>query len=337
MTIEEAINKVISVAEGEVGYLEKRSNSQLDSKTANAGSANYTKYWRDIKSNYQQEPWCACFVTWVLQKAFGKDIAEKLLKHYPFVYCPTLASLCKLNSNPKRGDIVLFYRNGTFCHTGIVTGVNGDYFTTIEGNTSGGSSIVANGGGVFAKGYYNSNLPGTKFVTPDWSIVADNQPEHWGKEFLDKLVLKGCITDKDYWSKFDKPIAKSFVVALLDKVTGGTWTSDESEGGHWVKRHVISLCGKKIIKDKQQWLTEPDDYITKALLLALVDNATINDKGVQGMTSKYVGRQVEHWGRNHLDSLCDKGIITTPSAWTSFEGQVTNAGVMALLCKAFLK
>lgn len=107
-------------------------------------------------------------------KAFGLDAAKKLLKHWPYVYCPTMSSLFTLNANPKVGDIVIFYRNGVFAHTGIVIGVNGDQFTTIEGNTSGGSTIVSNGGGVFQKSYYNSQLPGTKFCTPDWSIVANS-------------------------------------------------------------------------------------------------------------------------------------------------------------------
>ncbi len=170
-----AIDKLIEIANAEVGYLEKSSNSQLDSKTANASTANYTKYWRDIKPEYQGQPWCACFVTWCFVNAFGKDTAEKLLKHYPYVYCPTMADLFTLNANPKVGDIVIFKHNGTFTHTGIVTSVNGDYFTTIEGNTNGGSIIIANGGGVCRKGYYNSNLPGTKFCTPDWSIVEESE------------------------------------------------------------------------------------------------------------------------------------------------------------------
>lgn len=106
-------------------------------------------------------------------KAFGLDAAKKLLKHWPYVYCPTMANLFKLNANPKVGDIVIFYRNGVFAHTGIVIAVNGDQFTTIEGNTSSGSSIIPNGGAVCMKSYYNSRLPGTKFCTPDWSIVAD--------------------------------------------------------------------------------------------------------------------------------------------------------------------
>lgn len=168
-----AIDKLIQIAENEVGYLEKRSNSQLYNKTANAGSGNYTKYWAEIKPSYQGQPWCACFVTWCFVQAFGKDMVEKLLKHYPYVYCPTMASLFALNANPKRGDIVIFKHGGEFTHTGIVTSVDGDYFTTVEGNTSGGSTIIANGGAVCAKGYYNSNLPGTKFCTPDYSIVEE--------------------------------------------------------------------------------------------------------------------------------------------------------------------
>jgi len=193
-----AIDKLIEIAKTEIGYLEKSSNSQLDDKTANAGTANYTKYWRDIKPEYQGQPWCACFVTWCFVKAFGKDNAQKLLKHYPYVYCPTMASLFTLNANPKMGDIVIFKHNGTFTHTGIVTGVNGDYFTTIEGNTNGGSTIIANGGGVCKKGYYNSNLPGTKFCTPDWSIVEESE----GMTMAQYEELKQMIAEQK--SKIDK-------------------------------------------------------------------------------------------------------------------------------------
>ena len=173
MANDKAINALIKIAEAEIGYLEKRSNSQLDSKTANAGSANYTKYWRDVYPSYQAQPWCAAFVSWCFEKAFGLETAKKLLKHWPYTYCPTLGDLFTKNANPKVGDIVIFYRGGEFAHTGIVTAVSGDRFETIEGNTSGASGIVANGGGVCRKSYYNSNLPGTKFCTPDYGIVGD--------------------------------------------------------------------------------------------------------------------------------------------------------------------
>lgn len=171
-----AIDKLIQIAKNEIGYLEKASNSQLDSKTANAGENNYTKYWRDIKPDYQGQPWCAGFVSWCFMKAFGQEKAKKLLKHWPYVYCPTMAYLFTLNANPKMGDIVIFKRNGEFTHTGIVIKVSGDRFWTVEGNTSGGSTIIANGGGVCQKSYYNSNLPGTKFCTPNYSLVKDTTP-----------------------------------------------------------------------------------------------------------------------------------------------------------------
>lgn len=173
-TVDKNIEKLILIAKNEIGYLEKKSNIQLDDKTANAGSNNYTKYWRDIKSSYQGQPWCAAFVSWCFMKAFGLDKAKKLLKHWPYVYCPTMSELFALNSYPKIGDIVIFYHNGTFTHTGVVTAVIGDKFYTIEGNTSGASGIIANGGGVCAKSYYNSKLPGTKFCTPDYSLVTSS-------------------------------------------------------------------------------------------------------------------------------------------------------------------
>ena len=52
-SVSAAIDAIIATATAEVGYLEKKSNAQLDSKTANAGSGNFTKYWRDIKPAWQ--------------------------------------------------------------------------------------------------------------------------------------------------------------------------------------------------------------------------------------------------------------------------------------------
>ena len=114
-------------------------------------------------------------------KAFGLNKAKTLLKHWPYVYCPTLGEKFTKYANPQKGDIVIFYRGGTFAHTGIVTKVDGDRFWTIEGNTSGASGIIANGGGVCKKSYYNSQLPGTKFCRPNYSIITSvNSPSSSG-------------------------------------------------------------------------------------------------------------------------------------------------------------
>ena len=171
----DAIQKVIQIAENEIGYLEKKSNADLDSKTGNAGSGNYTKYWRDVYPQYQGQPWCACFVSWCFMKAFGIDTASKLLQHWPFVYCPTLAGKTS-NKTPKIGSIVLFFRSGAYAHTGIVTAVTDSTITVIEGNTSGASGIVPNGGGVCKKTYQRASLsPMTKYFMPDYSIVKESE------------------------------------------------------------------------------------------------------------------------------------------------------------------
>ena len=174
LTKEQVINALIAVAKNEIGYLEKATNAQLDSKTANAGYNNYTKYWRDVYPAYQGQPWCACQISWDMMTAFGLETAKKLLKHWPYVYCPAMRDYFTLYANPQVGDIVIFWssKKKEFVHTGLVIKVQGDQFWTIEGNTSGASGVVSNGGGICQKTYYNSQLPGTKFCRPDYSIVT---------------------------------------------------------------------------------------------------------------------------------------------------------------------
>lgn len=172
VTAAEAIQAAVKIAKTEIGYREKASNANLDSKTANAGTANYTKYWRDVAPEYQGQAWCACFISWVFMKAFGKATETKLLKHWPYIYVPTLAGLFTNYASPKVGDIFMYHNGSEFSHTGLVISVSGDKFVTIEGNTNDGSGVVAEGIGVYQKTRYNSQLPGSKFTRPNYSIVT---------------------------------------------------------------------------------------------------------------------------------------------------------------------
>lgn len=239
-TVDKNIERLILIAKNEIGYLEKKSNSQLDDKTANAGSNNYTKYWRDIKPSYQGQPWCAAFISWCFMKAFGQDMAKKLLKHWPYVYCPTMANLFTLNVNPKVGDIVIFKRNGTFTHTGLVTAVVGDRFYTIEGNTSGASGIISNGGGVCAKSYLKSQMPGTKFCTPSYSIAtgtSDNQ---------------NSVNNKTELSK-----TRNFVGKAKRHTYVKTWAGDENSCitsyPELNKGNLVDVCDTIKADDRTNW------------------------------------------------------------------------------------
>ena len=105
--------RVVSTAAKETGYLEKASNARLDEKTANAGSANYTKYWRDVYPQYQGQPWCDCFVSWIFMQTFGKETADKLLcGGLMSFYTPTSANYFRkqnrfytTGSTPKVGEM----------------------------------------------------------------------------------------------------------------------------------------------------------------------------------------------------------------------------------------
>ena len=156
------VDKVLAIAEAEVGYLEKKSNANLYDKTANAGSANYTKYGKEMHDIYPSimdfpAAWCDCFVDWCFYKAYGVCNAKALLGGNFNDYTPSSAQLYK-NKNawyktPKVGDQIFFKNSTRINHTGLVYKVDSTYVYTIEGNTSGASGVVANGGGVCKKKY----------------------------------------------------------------------------------------------------------------------------------------------------------------------------------------
>lgn len=179
-----AADKLVAIALGEVGYLEKATNAQLDDKTANAGSNNFTKYARDIDAiphffngAKQGYAWCTTFVCWCFIQAFGVEETRRLLN----LPLDSLAAGCvyaiqyykaagRLYTTPQVGDQVFF---GT-AHTGIVVAVNGSSFDTVEGNTSGASGVISNGGGVCRKSY--TLQPSYTFGRPNWAEV-EPEPE----------------------------------------------------------------------------------------------------------------------------------------------------------------
>lgn len=189
------IQKLIDVATAEVGYCEKASNSNLDSKTGNAGSNNYTKYWRDMKPSYQGQAWCDCFVDWCFTKAYGSAVAQILeCGGCGEFYTPTSAQYYKNKkqwySTPAVGDQIFFKNSSRIHHTGIVVGVSSTTVTTIEGNTSNGSAVVANGGMVCKKSYSIGNSKIAGYGRPNYGTQTSNTG---GKIMIEvSQVYKGC-------------------------------------------------------------------------------------------------------------------------------------------------
>lgn len=173
------VKNLIDKAVSWTGYLEKKSNKDLDNFTANAGSNNYTCFARDYKTHtgysLQAQPWCAMFVSEVFVQMFGLYLANNLLAGALYHYCPTGVNQFKAagqwHTKPEPGDII-FFTNGTRAyHTGIVTEVTSTRVKTIEGNTSGASGVIENGGGVCQKSYSLTESKIMGYGRPDWSIV----------------------------------------------------------------------------------------------------------------------------------------------------------------------
>lgn len=180
------IDKLIEILTAEIGYLEKKSPQDLDSKTANAGRNNYTKYARDLQALVGAPfvngvPWCVILATWGLVMAVGVEEALRLIGVWT-MSCGEVKEAQKAagrydKKNPKRGDLVIFeWRNskGELCrHIGVIYKVDAERIYTIEGNTNASSNtVIANGGGVFKKSYLKSKDKIDGYCHLDYVIVA---------------------------------------------------------------------------------------------------------------------------------------------------------------------
>lgn len=135
-------DKFLQIALSQVGYKEKKSNKDLDSKTANAGNGNYTKYgaWYGLNP----APWCCMFVSWCANEV---GILGTLIPKYKGAGTGYnwFKNRNQLTKNPKPGDIGFLKptkKGATSSHTFIVYSVLGDTITTIEGNL--GNGVVKN-------------------------------------------------------------------------------------------------------------------------------------------------------------------------------------------------
>lgn len=159
--------ELIKLAEAEIGYVEKKSNSNLDSKTANPGRGNFTKYARDLygagffNGNKNGYPWCAVFVNWLFWKLCGENrilAIELTCQSGPYGAGCIWGARYYRNAGrffktPEIGDQIFFGKEGDEGHTGIVVAVDSERVHTIEGNTSSSSGVISNGGEVCRKSY----------------------------------------------------------------------------------------------------------------------------------------------------------------------------------------
>lgn len=181
------MHKCISIALAEVGYLEKKTPEQLDSKLSNPGEENYTKYARDMHAcmgfylgSKQGFPWCDVFVDWCFVQAYGAAAARRLLCQpllsrgagcrYSYGYYEECGQIVR---EPREGDQIFFRQGGGICHTGLVTRVEDGWVHTVEGNTSDQAGIIPNGGCVACKRYPADDPGIAGYGRPDYRLVGE--------------------------------------------------------------------------------------------------------------------------------------------------------------------
>ena len=215
-------NKVISIAEGEVGY---------------EGTSSYSKYgeWYGYQGG-----WCTTFVLWCFYKAGNALDVSLYGKIVPNGgNCNSMISWFKNKDRyhtkasgytPKKGDLVFFdwSGNGSSQHVGLVTGTSGSTVYTVEGNCSGKvkeRQYTETG----SKPYNNiSSIMG--YGNPDYSSVADSSSATTKKKTTTKKATttkKHTTTKKNTTTK--KPSTTKRQNTTIKQTTTKRQTTTEKE------------------------------------------------------------------------------------------------------------
>ncbi|MBE6592971.1 MAG: CHAP domain-containing protein [Ruminococcaceae bacterium] len=188
--VQDNVTDLIAVACSQLGYMEGDDEEGFSGETA--GSDNYTEFnynMGDFGVGYGSGDydWCASFVSYCLlqsrctaQSSMSDWCRNHVADETDDKYDPNFANYvwrevgCQRwadnlisagyyrasaanggDYEPKAGDLIFFRWSPEkrIGHIGIVVYSDGEKVYTVEGNTSGGSTMVANGGGVYFKSY----------------------------------------------------------------------------------------------------------------------------------------------------------------------------------------
>lgn len=275
-------DKTKKLLDDQVGYLEKRSNANLDSKTGNAGYGNYTKYSRDVNNwglmGCQGQPWCATYQFWICVKIFGKKKALEIMGN-GFYNCNSVKAHSRSkgtwHSTPKPGALVIF-RNGA--HIGRVIRISGNTIYTNEGNTSSGglNHVEANGGCVAEKSYTIGNSQIDGYVWIDYGNVEVKPEKPWkatgtATSTVDNLFVRAepngeVIGELMKGNRFE-----------INGVTSGNWTQVNvaNIGVGWVWTAYIKIDGAQTNEPPKQEISNKQDK-TQRLFVGKVTASKLN-------------------------------------------------------------
>jgi hypothetical protein len=188
-----------------------------------------------------------------------------------------------------------FSKGGNYFSTSYMWGMYSGMLEESAAINENGVNIresIANGGGVCAKSYLNSQMPGTKFCTPDYSIVSDvvapakaentsSNTTQIGEKYMfePKTVKAG---DKNTSVLLLQEILKSQGLddAAIEKIVGE------------MKQNKIFTASEENLDTRYSKLKGDHDGVTKQLteaqtLIAELKKGTGNNEALQGKISEY--------------------------------------------------
>lgn len=222
--------KLLELARAETGTKENPANS-------NNVKYNTAYYGREVSgSNYA---WCAVFIWWLFQQAGAPELYYGGSKT---AYCPTLLAYHKGRGQAvtdyQPGDIIFFNFSGktTAAHVGLCEAWDGQYITTIDGNTGEGNE--ANGGAVMRRKRAKKYIVGA--YRPDYAE---------GEIDLTEEQVRAVVRDEYAKIEAEKAAlpASDWAVKLLDEAKSKGIT-DATRPQSYATRQEVALMVNAAIK-----------------------------------------------------------------------------------------
>ena len=243
-------NDIIAVALTQVGYTE--------------GANNYTKY--GVWYGQPNSPWCGMFVSWCANQA---GVPTSVLKRTGIANPSNFGLSYQSGSNytPQKGD--LFFKTN-FSHVGFVYYTEGEYFYTIEGNTSttsyDGTSVMIRKRKISDFYFSSPNYSGNS-CSHNYETKVESDHPH--KEF--KICSK-C----NYKTYTGNTITEENCKTCIQEACSHTYSQWKNIDGSKHSR----ICSKCDLEDTRnhQWINGE-----------ILKKATCSDKGSQAITCSECG------------------------------------------------
>lgn len=139
---------VIEIAKAELGYMCKQSSDNIYEKYENPGKNGFSKFFIEVFPDEFHRPDCMAFIDWVFIRAYGKELAKKmLLAEKGFTYSPSIcarefkAKKQIVRSNPQIKDLIFLKSGKWIDHIAIVSEVTASEVVTIGANIKNADGI----------------------------------------------------------------------------------------------------------------------------------------------------------------------------------------------------